>query len=79
MHKKREISRYYHYAKANGSGNGNLGELFPIWLCAPETFGRKTSLQLLLSPFDQPYRVFAELLQWLQVLLDLIHRNIQAF
>merc|ERR1719430_2677091 len=52
-----------HYAKAYCSGNSNLGELFPVRLCAP---------------FDQPYGVLAELLQRLQVLLDLIHRNIQA-
>ena len=44
-----------------------------------ETFVRKTLLQLLLSPFDQPYRVFAELLQWLQVLLNLIHRIYPSF
>ena len=71
---------HYHYAKAYSSGNSNLGELFPVWLCAPETkYEHDFIFQSgVLSPFDQPYGVLAELLQWLQVLLNLIHRIIQA-
>ena len=29
------INKYYHDAKANGSGYCDLGEFFPVWFCAP--------------------------------------------
>ena len=31
-----------HDAKANGSGDGDLGELLPVRLCAPERFYSET-------------------------------------
>ena len=30
------INKYYHDAKANGSGYCDLGEFFPVWFCAPD-------------------------------------------
>ena len=74
------INKHYHDAKANGSGYCDLGEFFPVWFCAPAlmkliSISKKTrqNLKMFVLPFDQPNRIFGELLERVQMLLDLIH------